>query len=450
METSDNRDFSIPRPLLWQQSFLAKERALDPRLIVLCLGRRAGKTFGVLLWLLLNRLGLLNGYPVAWLGPSDKVIAESRSWIKAWISPLIVGPSPGDLGFRLVNNAVIDWWSAAPGAKQPVRSRGYSCIAIDEAAFVPNLRQLVDASIRPALALAQGKLCSAGTPFGRNDFYWFFEEARKSGLALHAGSAINPNMRASELEKLRRNTEPLTYAQEYEAAWITREGALLKREQIRYCAPGPIETFKTLVFGVDFALSTKQSADFSALVVAGVDADDRHIILHAARWRSDWPTTFAKVLNYYEAWKPHLIMTEIVNFSELTVREMLDAGLPVNAIKPSTDKMTRFGPIHLRYSLGEVWHAESLMGSEFEAEMLSFPVAGAGSHDDQVDACVLALGALDRKIRSGWATGDASGESFRGLPHERAKKRIWTADACFEIVNGRIQKFNYDGTKRIY
>ena len=157
-----------------------------------------------------------------------------------------------------------------------------------------------------------------------------------------------------------------------------------------------------------------------------------------------------EVLNYFEAWKPHIIKTEQVAFQELAIREMVDAGLPVTAIKPSTDKETRFAPIHLRYSLGEVWHAESLMGSEFEAELLSFPVAGAGSHDDQVEACVLALGALDRKIRSGWATGDGSAESFRGLPHERARKRIWTKDSCFEIVNGRIQKFDYDGKRRIY
>ena len=423
---------------------------LDPRLIVLCLGRRSGKTFGVLLWLLLNRLGLLNGHSVAWIGPSDKVIAESKSWIKAWIAPLIIGPSPGDLGFRLANGAVIDWWSAAPGAKQPVRSRGYSCVAIDEAAFIPNLRPLIDASIRPALALAQGKLCLAGTPFGRNDFYWFFEEAKKNCLALHAGSAINPNMRASELEKLRRNTEPLTYAQEYEAAWVDREGALLKREQIRYGVPPAVETFQTLAFGLDIALSSKQRADWTALVIAGVDLDNRHWVLWAVRWRSDWPTTFSKVLNYYEAWKPHVIKTEQVAFQELAIREMVDAGLPVTAIKPSTDKETRFAPIHLRYSLGEIWHAESLMGSDFEAELLSFPVGGPNAKDDQVDALVLSLGALDRKIRSGWATGDASAESFHGLPHERARKRIWTADACFEIVNGRIEKYDYDGKRRIY
>ncbi|MGA8660109.1 MAG: hypothetical protein WB586_28655 [Chthoniobacterales bacterium] len=52
-----------------------------------------------------------------------------------------------------------------------------------------------------------------------------------------------------------------------------------------------------MAFGLDIALSSKQRADWSALVIAVVDAMDRHVIVHAVRWRADWPTTFQKVLD---------------------------------------------------------------------------------------------------------------------------------------------------------
>jgi hypothetical protein len=59
METPQS-NFQIPRPTDWQREFLQKEDELQPRLIAICLGRRGGKSFISLLWILLNRLGFLN------------------------------------------------------------------------------------------------------------------------------------------------------------------------------------------------------------------------------------------------------------------------------------------------------------------------------------------------------------------------------------------------------
>jgi hypothetical protein len=179
METLKNNppSFKIPHPTEWQAAFLQKEEELQPRLITICLGRRGGKSFISLLWALLNRLGLLAGYSCAWVAPSDKVLGEVRSWVKAWLEPFITGPSPGALGYRLQNGADLDFWSASPNAPQPLRSRGYACCVIDEAAhYAINLRDTVDAAIRPALALAEGKLLFISTPKGRND---------SSSLGLH-------------------------------------------------------------------------------------------------------------------------------------------------------------------------------------------------------------------------------------------------------------------------
>jgi predicted phage terminase large subunit-like protein len=392
--------FKIPHPTDWQAAFLQKEEELQPRLITICLGRRGGKSFISLLWVLLNRLGLLAGYSCAWVAPSDNVLGEVRSWVKAWLDPFIVGPSPGALGYRLQNGADLDFWSASPNAPRPLRSRGYACCVIDEAAhYAINLRDTVDAAIRPALALAEGKLLFISTPKGRNDFLYFYEQAQREGLAIHGSSLVNPHFTELAYRRLERVTEPLLFRQEYGAEFVEREGSLLKREQLRHGEPPALAEFRKIAAGLDIALSSKQRADYTALVVTGLDYQGRAWVLHAARWRADWPTTFGRVLSYHQSWNFAELATEKVAFQELALREMIDAGLPVSAVDASKDKETRFGPIHLRYSLGTIWHAQALAGSEFEGELLSFPLS---AHDDFVDALVFGLSAVDNRLGSGW------------------------------------------------
>lgn len=449
METQSN--FQIPRPTDWQREFLQKEDELQPRLIAICLGRRGGKSFIALLWVLLNRLGLLAGHSVAWVAPSDKILGEIKSWVKAWLDPFIVGPSPGELGYRLRNGSDIDFWSASPGSSQPLRSRGYASCCIDEAAhYKINLKDTVDAAIRPALALDEGKLLFISTPNGLNDFHHFYTEAQKTGLAVHGCSLVNPYFSEIEYKRLQRVTDELTFRQEYGGEFLNRLGGLLKRKQIRYGVPPAIEQFRSVVFGLDLALSTKQRADYTALVIAGVDALDRRWVLYAVRWREDWPTTLARLLNYNEAWRPVVVRTELVNFQELAVREMISAGLPVTTSRPVGDKETRFAPIHQKYALGLVWHNETLENDEYEQELLSFPVS---QKDDWIDATELALSTLFKEIRRALSE-DRGGAEWVGLPHEKAVPRLWLEDGSYmqnvvsESGEHVLETFNPDGTVR--
>src|SRR5260370_11124189 len=178
MET-DNTQFQnlpIPKPLGWQAKLISEVRDLNPRTVVAVCGRRSGKTHASVIVGITGPRGLLAGYDVAIVGPSEKVIAESKAWFKAWCGPMISGASPGGLGFRRLHNSVFDWWTAAPGARQSVRSRGYGTIIVDESGFIPNLKLLVDANLRPALAIDEGMLMLIGTPYGRtgSDFYDFY------------------------------------------------------------------------------------------------------------------------------------------------------------------------------------------------------------------------------------------------------------------------------------
>ena len=215
--------------------------------------------------------------------------------------------------------------------------------------------------------------------------------------------------------------------------------------------PPPIEQFRSIAFGLDLGLSTKQRADYTALVIAGVDALDRRWILNAVRWRADWPTTFARVLSYNQTWKPGVIQTEQIAFQELAIREMVDAGLPVTTIHPHTDKEARFSVVHQRYALGLVWHNETL-DAEYEGELLSFG-ADEGGHDDWVDATGLALMTLFKEIR-GRVSDDASFYNWGSgkLGHEREMPKLDSQDGSYtQVTTGQdgeeqLATFDRDGS----
>ncbi len=429
META----FNLPRPLDWQRAFLADDRREPVTLTVQCLGRRSGKSHSGLLWLTFAPGGLLEGKPVVIGAPTDAHMAEIRQTFRHWFRDLIVGPSPGGLGFDLLNSGRADFWSLSPG-HNAFRGRGYSLAWIDEAAFVRELTAAIEQNLMPALAQYQGRLLLTSTPRGFNQFHDWFKRAEREGRTVTGPSTLNPTVSPKWLAEQRKATPEVVYQQEILARFVTIDSGLVKRSDIKLGEPPPLSRFLTLSLGLDFALTEKKSGDYSAAVLAGVDEERRTWILHAEKRRSAWPDTFAWVVNLCELLKPHIVLTESVAFSELCVRELASAGVPIDAIKPSTDKIARFSPVAMRYRLGQITHSARL-SQEFEDELLMFP--SGGEHDDQVDALVYAISPLDRTLREAWSGDQSSGRHWgRGqLPHERREElvvdkwgNVWSGD----------------------
>jgi predicted phage terminase large subunit-like protein len=86
-------------------------------------------------------------------------------------------------------------------------------------------------------------------------------------------------------------------------------------------------------------------------------------------------------------WSPSRINIEAVQYQVAVVQELLrKTSLPVKAVKPDRDKVTRFHGLLARYEQLLVTNVRGLEPS-FEQELLSFP---EGNHDDMVDALVYA------------------------------------------------------------
>lgn len=173
------------------------------------------------------------------------------------------------------------------------------------------------------------------------------------------------------------------------------EGALFRRDWIGQ-QPPPRSGMR-IAMGVDLALSTKTSADYTAIVVIGRDEFGKLYVLDAIRERVDFPGALNLVRQVAAQWSPKQIAIEQVAYQAAVVQELLrNTTLPIRGVTPDRDKVTRAQPLALRYEQGLVHHAQ--LPSWFADELLSFP---NGMHDDAVDALVYAYQSVMAMTRSG-------------------------------------------------
>ena len=204
-------------------------------------------------------------------------------------------------------------------------------------------------------------------------------------LGRDEGCALWPQKYPVEvLEQIRATIGQRDFVSLYQQRPAPLEGAMFRRDWIaRGSAP---KSGTKIAMGVDLALSTKTSADYTALVVMARDEFGKLYVLDAARERVDFPGALKLIRLMADKWHPQQIAVEQVAYQAVVVQELLrNTTLPIKGVTPDRDKVTRAQPLALRYEQGLVFHEQ--LPSWFEDELLSFP---NGMHDDSVDALVYA------------------------------------------------------------
>lgn len=148
---------------------------------------------------------------------------------------------------------------------------------------------------------------------------------------------------------------------------------------------------KTFYITADLAISQKERADFTAIVVGGMDSNGQLHIVQCIRERLPGDEIVATLLAMQKVYQPLAVGIEDTQISKAIGpylnRAMAESGIYMNILmlKPHRqDKMQRARSIQARMRAGQVKfdkHAE--WWPSFEDECMSFPRA---RHDDVVDA----------------------------------------------------------------
>jgi predicted phage terminase large subunit-like protein len=296
---------------------------------------------------------------------------------------------------ELISGGSLDFWSMDDD--DPARGRKYSIVIIDEADMTRRLIDKWQRAIRPTLIDYRGSAWFFSTPRGIQDFHKLFQKGVVGSdsydddwISWQMPSTVNPFLDPAEIEAARLELPQLVFNQEILAQFVDFGGTVVYRDDLRYGTPPPLNTL-TVSMGVDLAISTKTTADYTAIVVLGREKQGKIWVLDVARDRVRFHDGQKFIQQMAEKWNPATIRIEEVQFQAAVVQELLrTTTLPVQGAPCDKDKLTRFQPVAARYEQHLIYHAVGLPGY-FDDELLSFPV---GLNDDMADAEVHAFNGL--------------------------------------------------------
>ncbi|HBB26578.1 MAG TPA: hypothetical protein DCZ59_09960, partial [Bacteroidetes bacterium] len=229
-------------------------------------GRRFGKTILAEAVLAEN---ITTGDPAAYFAPTYKMLMEVWRTVKRDLQAVIRETNESEKRITYINGGQLDFWSL--DNFDAVRGRKYRRVVIDEAAMVPNLEEAWTMAIRPTLADYKGDAWFFSTPKGRNYFYQLAQRAQtdETWSYWQMPTDSNPFISRDEIDAARAELPSIVFQQEFLAEFIDVQGALVKRDMLTYINSNEVPADLKIGMGVDLAISQKETADYSAIVIVG-------------------------------------------------------------------------------------------------------------------------------------------------------------------------------------
>ena len=243
--------------------------------------------------------------------------------LKTVLNEIIVDKSEQEHRLEIYGGGVIECWSTDTG--DPARGRRYATAVIDEAAMVPHLSDIWGQAIRPTLTDYQGEAWFMSTPRGLNDFYLLFNRGQdpleREWRSWQMPTSVNPWIAPEEIDAARHELPERVFAQEYEAQFLTLEGAGVFRgvHSVARLEPRGPERAHQYVMGIDWA----RSDDFT--VVSVIDASLQQQVLVDRFSKIEYELQTERLHKLASVYKPQQILAES-NAMGLPIVERLQRG----------------------------------------------------------------------------------------------------------------------------
>lgn len=213
------------------------------------------------------------------------------------------------------------------------------------------------------------------------------------------------------------------FSSQYMNEPIDAQNQIFKREYFKYYERRPERLFVSMT--IDPAISEKQSADYFAINVSGMDEKYNIYVLDTLKGHWKVAESIDNIFTTYQKWRPSVVGLETVAYQKALKswleEKMRERGVyfPITELKRSTNESKEFRIKALEpfYREGLIQHAPWMKGLELELEQ--FP---RGKHDDELDALASQLELLvpgDSLAAEGVPVGSWE-EAFQKATRQRA------------------------------
>jgi len=197
----------------------------------------------------------------------------------------------------------------------------------------------------------------------------------------------------------RRRLNPREFASLYQQEPTVEGGNLIKANWWQ-TYPDDItpNKFSSIVIACDTAFKKNEQADYSVSVVAGMDTAGDIYIIDVQRGRYEFPELKSRMINLSSQWRGRglrgLYIEDKASGQSLIQELKRQSGISVIPVKQVHDKVARTNAVLPLIEGGRVYLPSSAPWlDKFVEECSAFP---GGTHDDQVDAVVMALEVLSK------------------------------------------------------
>lgn len=182
------------------------------------------------------------------------------------------------------------------------------------------------------------------------------------------------------------------YAQEYLNNPVIEGNTYFRKQDFLEMEKSDKE--KVYVAAADFAISEKEKADYTVIMVAGMDDKGCISIVDVRRGRFDAEEIISELLSVQRRWKPEIFTFETEKIDKaigpFLEKEMLRQGVFINIHKmtPTKSKTSRGRSIQAMMKAGGVLFDKNAdWYPDLEMELMTVTPAGPkGAHDDYFDA----------------------------------------------------------------
>jgi len=222
---------------------------------------------------------------------------------------------------------------------------------------------------------------------------------RRRGDLLHAAREGR-----AEIARAKRELGAYAFAAQYQQRPAPLEGGIVKLAWFRRYREPPAAAAR-VIQSWDTA---HKAAALNDPTVCGTWAETEtgYHLLDVVRRRLEYPALKRAARALAAKWRPDAILIEDKASGQSLIQDLrAETALPVIAVRPAADKLTRMSTVSPAIEAGRVLLPETAPWlDDYEAEMTSFPNS---AHDDQVDMTSQFLG---------WITARRpAGPSLRGL-----------------------------------
>jgi phage FluMu gp28-like protein len=360
----------LPTPHINQQQILNADR----RFVVVMCGRRFGKSE---LSQILIIKEALNGGQVAYITPTYKL---AQVFFERLTKVLPFKNNIQKLKIYCPNEGSIEFFTGE--RLDNLRGRKFHLVIIDEAAFISDLEDGWNNSIRPTLTDYEGRAVFLSTPRGKNFFYsLFMKQGENDWQSFKFSTYDNPHINPREIDEARIQLPEVVFNQEYLADPAENSANPFGNAFIKRCIK-PISAHQIVSYGIDLA----KSVDFTVII----GLDNAGNVAYFDRFQLDWHNTKETIKRL----PPAPIIVDSTGVGDPILEDLLREGVNIEGLKfTSQSKQQLMEGLASAIQQGKIGFPEGVIVDELDVFEYQFTANGvrysapSGFHDD----CVMAL-----------------------------------------------------------